>query len=118
MRLLRKLTVAWILAWLPFSGTMAATMPFCAPDAPSAPQAAAEPATPHCEQMSQGESAPVHDGGCEHCSLCHIASSVVPSFLTEAGRIVPHHPAADPRPSDFSSYFPELPARPPASPRS
>jgi hypothetical protein len=116
MKLLRKLALVWMIAWLPVSGVMATTMPFCAQGMMGVMQslddgsASADGTTsPHCAEMQSDENAPV----CEHCDLCHIAGAVVPpALLDTASRLPSAHPSMQ-LPADFSSYFPDLLPRPP-----
>jgi hypothetical protein len=117
MNFLRKLALVWMIAWLPVSGVMAATMPFCAQGMMGMMQSLESGATssdkgmpPHCAEMQSDETAPA----CEHCDLCHIAGAIVPPTLLETGNRLPSAPPSTLFPADFSSFFPDLLPRPPA----
>ena len=118
--MLRKLAFVWMLAWLPISGVMATTMPFCGKgmaDAVRAQAAATESpgtaATSHCEQGQHGKS-DTNKPVCEHCDLCQIAGAMVPPTVSPSGRVVLPQDPADASRTDFSSFFPELLPRPPS----
>lgn len=118
--MLRKLALVWMLAWLPISGVMATTMPFCGKGTtgavraqPISAESSGAVATSHCEQGQPGPSGsdkPV----CEHCDLCHIAGAMVPPSVALVGSAIPPQDPADASRVDFSSFFPELLPRPPS----
>ncbi len=115
----RRLLLCWMIAWLPVSGAMAAAMPFAGKVANIAPADA-----PLVEASAPGETQsgmPCHDGdavtsgACDHCELCHIASSMIPPSLAAIDAHAVHDlPVSFPR-DDFISHIPEQPQRPPLS---
>ncbi len=122
MKILRKLALVWMFAWLPISGVMATTMPFCAQGMMGVMQAAQAQADdssvavgqPHCDQGQQGapsSNSPV----CEHCDLCHIAGALVPPSLPMIANAPPSLPPSVDRVEVFSSFIPNTPQHPPLS---
>jgi hypothetical protein len=118
--MLRKLALVWMLAWLPISGVMATTMPFCAKGTTGAVRAQASSlessgvaTTSHCDQGQDGPS----DSGkpvCEHCDMCQIAGAMVPPSVAPLDGVVPPQDPADASRADFSSFFPQRLPRPPS----
>lgn len=116
MKLLSKLALAWMFAWLPVSGVVAATMPFCAQGmgglASASMQTEGGDAMP-CHQpagdaQEMGTKLPV-----EHCDLCHIAGALVPPTLPFVANLVPGVAPFDAAASDFRSFFPDPLQHPP-----
>ena len=128
MKLLRKLALFWMLAWLPLSGVMAATMPFCAQgimglaamhhamtmgDADTH-AASTDADTPPCHQTPQSEQdAPL----CEHCDLCHITGALAPPSLPAVPHAIDPVSPTDSSSANFTSFFPEPLPRPPLASR-
>ena len=116
MKLVRKVVLAWMFAWLPLSGAMATTMPFCAQGMVGSAQSgmpaedgAAMPCHPSAtDSMSTDAPLPV-----EHCDLCHIAGALVPPTLPYVANVAPGLAPLDAAVIDFRSFFPETPQRPP-----
>lgn len=121
MKFLRKLALLWLLAWLPISGVMAATMPFCAQGMMGAMQLAQSDGMQADESQSSSHCDPSKRGApqvsCEHCDLCHIAGAILPPSMASTGGAVPPLDPADTSRADFSSFFPDLLPRPPARPQ-
>lgn len=121
MKILRKLALVWMFAWLPISGVMATTMPFCAQGimgmmqttetAASGTDAAA--GASHCDKSKRG-SPESQEAVCEHCDLCHIAGAIVPPSAASIGNVIPPQGPVDASRADFSSFFPDRLPRPPA----
>ena len=124
MNVLRKLALVWMIAWLPLSGVVAVTMPFCMQGIMGmaamqhavgfgAEESAAESAdssrTPCHQKSSAGEDAPM----CEHCDLCHLAGALAPPTLPSTHSGVPPESPVDLSRADFTSFFPEPLPRPP-----
>lgn len=116
MKLLRKLALAWMFAWLPVSGVMATTMPFCAQSMGGMMQAA--------EATGQMDAMPCHDGATgaaeadaklpvEHCDLCHIAGALAAPTLPFVANAAPGVAPFDATVSDFRSWVPDPPQHPP-----
>ena len=119
MKLISKLALAWMFAWLPVSGVMASTMPFCA--AGMGGMMAASVAAEGMDVMPCHESAEPAPGQAqlpvEHCDLCHIAGAIAPPSLPLIANDAPSLPPVDEAVSDFRSFFPDPPQHPPhASP--
>ncbi len=115
MKFLSKLALAWMFAWLPVSGVVAATMPFCAQGMGGmmAATVAAEgmdsmPCHQPADASSKGGQLPV-----EHCDLCHVAGAVAPPSLPVIANVPPSLPPSVDRVEDFSSFIPATPQRPP-----
>lgn len=120
MNFLRKLALVWMFAWLPLSGVMAVTMPFCEQGIMGMaamqqamnfdPGEGLDDAKAPCHQQSPaGENAPM----CEHCDLCHIAGAIVPPTLPSTQSNIHPESPADLSRADFTSFFPEPLPRPP-----
>jgi len=116
MKLLSKLALAWMFAWLPVSGVMATTMPFCANGmgglVAAAVQAEGGEAMP-CHQpagetQQSGATLPV-----EHCDLCHIAGALAPPTLPFVANAAPSVAPFDATVSDFRSWVPDPLQHPP-----
>lgn len=118
MKLLAKFALAWMFAWLPVSGVMASTMPFCAQSLGGMMQAAAA--------AGQMDAMPCHDGGSvatetdaklpiEHCDLCHLAGAVTAPTLPFVANAAPGVAPFDATVSDFRSWVPDPPQHPPLS---
>ncbi|MDX2217565.1 MAG: hypothetical protein SF172_00885 [Burkholderiales bacterium] len=116
MKLLRKIALAWMFAWLPVSGVMASTMPLCAQSMGGAMQAAAA--------TGQMDAMPCHDGGAvtaeadtqppiEHCDLCHLAGALAAPTLPFVANAAPGVAPFDASVSDFRSWVPDPPQHPP-----
>ena len=119
MNFLRKLALVWMIAWLPLSGVVAVTMPFCLQGIMGMGalhqalgfdgETHADAAQPPCHEQSTEEGTPL----CEHCDLCHLAGALAPPTLPAAqGSVRPESPADLGR-ADFTSFFPEPLPRPP-----
>jgi hypothetical protein len=110
----RRLLLCWMIAWLPISGAMAAAMPFGGTVASIAPSdAAVMDESPAAMPCHDGDA--VTSGACDHCELCHIASSMIPPSLAAIDAHAMHDlPVSFPR-DDFISHIPEQPQRPPLS---
>lgn len=122
VKLGRQLLVLWISLWLPLAGSLAAAMPLAGQ---TGQEAALSPES--AEMHSPAMTADSHDppschadadkAACDHCELCHIATSLMPATAPQlagaeaareglrAGRVV------------FQSHFPETPQRPPLAHR-
>jgi hypothetical protein len=126
MKLLRTLALIWMFAWLPLSGVMAATMPFCA-------QGIMGMAAMH-EAMAMGDTARTHESDadapchqaaesdgeaplCGQCDLCHIAGALVPPSLPAVLHAIDPISPVDASRTDFTSFFPEPLPRPPLASR-
>lgn len=119
MTFLRKLALVWMIAWLPLSGVVAVTMPFCSQGImgmAALHQALDFGAEDHagaaehpCHKQATGDEAPL----CEHCDLCHLAGALVPPSLPATHGSVPPESPADLTRADFTSFFPEPLPRPP-----
>ena len=124
MKILRKMFLAWMFAWLPISGVMAATMPFCSQGimgkAIAAQQHQAQAAQVNhitqasAEHCSGGKST---TSVCEHCDLCHIAGAMVPAALFMQSGSVENDSHVVPQVAHFSTLYPETPQHPPLSAR-
>lgn len=117
MTAFRRLLLCWMIAWLPVSGAMAAAMPFAGKVATVAPADATMLAAGAPDETPAGM--PCHDGdqattgACDHCELCHIASSMIPPSLAAIDAHAVHDlPVSFPC-DDFISHIPEQPQRPP-----
>jgi hypothetical protein len=134
-KLLRQLALAWMFVWLPVSGVMASTLPFCgqglgglfakASLAASDPvaHANAEAGVPPCHAaMSERGEMDTSDAATdeptrsslpgEHCSLCHLAGAIALTSLPLVPQVIadtPHHAITR---SDFQSWL-EVPLQPP-----
>jgi putative hemolysin len=138
MNSFRKLVLAWMLAWLPWSGAMAAVMPLSAlPGSTAGVAVAAIADTVSTAELSAGPSAepaadtaststasmPCHDGGgtrdatqsgaCTHCVLCHLAVSLVLPCIPELPGILPARDYAATPLLSHASFIPELSSPPP-----
>jgi len=115
MKFLSKLALAWLFAWLPISGVMAATMPFCAQGIGNAAQQtesvtdASTPCHPVDKRTSENEL------DIEHCDLCHIAGALLPPNVPVVANTSPGLPPADAAISDFCSHIPDPLQHPPLS---
>lgn len=116
MKLLRKIALLWMFAWLPVSGVMATTMPFCAQ---------ALTGTTAAMTAEGMDAMPCHDTGTatqdaaalpvEHCDLCHIAGALLPPTLPVIANVAPGQAPFDASVSDFRSWVPDPPQHPPLS---
>jgi hypothetical protein len=114
MKLLSKLALAWMFAWLPISGVMAATMPFCAQGMGGlvvmAERSEAMPCHTQADSTSDQGQLPV-----EHCDLCHIAGALVPPSVPFIANAAPGVAPVDEAVSRFHSFIPDPPQHPPLS---
>ena len=121
MKILRKIFLAWMFAWLPISGVMAATMPYCSQGIMGKAAAAkqheaqmtnpAQASTEHCSASKSTATV------CEHCDLCHIAGAMVPPALFMQNGSVENDSHVVPQVARFSTLYPETPQHPPLSTR-
>ena len=121
MKILRKIFLAWMFAWLPISGVMAATMPYCSQGIMGKAAAAkqheaqmtnpAQASTEHCSASNSTTTV------CEHCDLCHIAGAMVPPALLMQNGSVENDSHVVPQVARFSTLYPETPQHPPLSAR-
>lgn len=132
-KLLRKIALAWMLLWLPLSGVMASTLPFCgqglggllamqgAATAEQTRAPADKPADlPPCHTQAMDETVrdpamndPTHTGiPGEHCSLCHLAGAIALPGMPVLPQIAGATPLDTPFISDFRSWLDE-PLQPP-----
>lgn len=126
MNSLRKLTLVWMIAWLPFSGAIAAVMPISGMPGGAVASLHAEMATDADSvdaSVTGGiSSLPCHNtaaisdtnpsGLCEHCLLCHLAVSLMLPSIQNLPGLTPSNSFALATPSQHTSFFPE-PASPP-----
>lgn len=116
MNLLRKVALAWMFAWLPVSGVMASTMPFCAQSlggALQAPEAAAQPGAGHCHEGSPDGTAGQTQLPGEHCDLCHLAGALAAPSLPFVPNAGPGVAPVDTTQHAFRSWVPDPPHHPP-----
>ncbi len=133
-KLLHKIALAWMLVWLPLSGVMASTLPFCGKGiggwvAMQRTQVMAASdsaqALPPCHMMedsndadvqsTQADSAPAPERSSvpgEHCSLCHLAGAIALPVMPYLPQIAGSTPLAVPFESHFHSWLGE-PLQPP-----
>lgn len=139
-KLLHKIALAWMLVWLPLSGVMACTLPFCgkgiggwvamqraqaahdsgdadaAQDLPpchmTQRDSAAQDHTGHDDNASTGERSPVPG---EHCSLCHLAGAIALPVMPHIPPIVAGATTDAPFTTVFHSWLGEPPQPPPLS---
>lgn len=116
MKLLRKFALVWMFAWLPISGVMATTMPFCAQGMGGLAQAAMAAdgmGTMPCH--TSGDDMPVNEASLpiEHCDLCHIAGALVAPTLPFVANATPNISPFDAAASDFRSWVPDPLQHPP-----
>lgn len=116
MKLLRKIALLWMFAWLPASGVMATTMPFCAQSLGGLMRATAV-----AENLS---AMPCHEGSVasdtlestlpiEHCDLCHLAGALAVPSLPFVANAAPGVAPLDGTASDFRSWVPDPLQHPP-----
>ena len=121
MKILRKIFLAWMFAWLPISGVMAATMPYCSQGIMGKAAAAkqheaqmtnpAQASTEHCSASNSTTTV------CEHCGLCHIVGAMVPPALFMQNGSVENDSHVVPQVARFSTLYPETPQHHPRSTR-
>lgn len=122
VKLVRQILVLWISLWLPFAGAVAGAMPLIGPTGPAA-MVALDAAMAHSPAATADsrETLPCHTdadkSACDHCELCHIATSLMPATAVPvAGAEAGRENACTGR-ATFESHFPEQPQRPPLSPQ-
>lgn len=123
---LRKLVLAWMIAWLPLSGAMAAVMPFSGVQgvAPSSglsvlpaaiaatdPAGADEVASLPCHGGAAANTNP--PGTCTHCLLCDLAVSLMLPCIPELKGLTPSRSFARIHLFPYPSFVPELTPPPP-----
>lgn len=116
MKLLSKLALAWMFAWLPLSGVVAATMPFCAQGMGGLVKAgmvADGGDVMPCHEVEGNPKTADSTGTVEHCDLCHIACAFVPPALPVVANAAPGVAPVDATVSDFRSWIPDPLQHPP-----
>ncbi|MBL8523446.1 MAG: hypothetical protein JNN20_07150 [Betaproteobacteria bacterium] len=116
----RKLLLIWMIAWLPLSGAMAAVMPFGMAKSSSTMAVAVDMNVDAMDDSasampchSQSDSGATASGTCNHCELCHLAGALVAPTLPLVDASVTHDSPISFVRSNFISFFPEQPQRPP-----
>jgi hypothetical protein len=116
MKRLRKVAMGWMFAWLPVSGIMASTMPFCAQGLGGVLYAAMTREGAEVMRCHESGAAQEDTGAplaVEHCDLCHIAGAMAPPTLPVVANPAPGLAPFDAAVSDFRSFIPDPLSRPP-----
>ena len=116
----RKLLLVWMIAWLPLSGAMAAIMPFGMAKANSTTAVGVDMNDGAMDETmaampchSSTDSGEIASGSCNHCELCHLAGAIVAPTLPQVDARTVHDVPTSLVRSNFISFFPEQPQRPP-----
>lgn len=120
MKLIRKLLLIWMIAWLPAAGVLAAVMPLSGLMMSMTTASASNATSTDDMEMSfmpcHGKPMPAKMApgqGCSHCVLCHLAGALVMPEMPVVATLAPTHiftatPLAIP-----PSFIPELTSPPP-----
>ena len=117
MKVLQKLLLVWMIAWLPAAGALAAVMPV------SGSMGAMSSSSAMPDGNQDLAAMPCHGGaksgkiafgqGCSHCVLCHLAGAMMTPALPVVATLLPVHIYLSAPPPIHLSFVPELISPPP-----